>query len=426
MKKQPRNQLKEKNNYPYSESLALAEYLAERAREGWVFTECREGLRSTLVFEKGQPQQLRCHVAVVRRSSPGYDYIAEGREKQEYARQCEALGWQYLGNSGSQRILLAQDENAEAPPQADGKQTLKAVFRHDSGIFLTRLLLPLLYGYPFPSNVFRGSASLFSDAEAMVFGGLWLVWMACLFWRAGGWLHWLSANKKRVKGAQPIVFRSRQDRAHTVKRDALLFGSPGLLFAALAAAAGAAQDSRLASMFSGGALLVMLCALLFFGIQKEKRAKPLVSVLLAAALAAGIVLLLGGSFYFRSYDKAPPAPLLSQDFGDSGKDSEPPLSSHGGRTFLAQSQCYYADMGHYEIRHSKYRPVFAYMRAELHLQYRWLREIPANPAWQAEKAYSNGEETIVIFEDTILIYGSTAKPSDEQIRVIVQKLAKYV
>jgi len=425
MKKRNRNQLKERNGYPYSDSTALAEYLCEKAEEGWLLTECRG---QHFLYEKAQAQQLRYHVDFARSKAPGYDYIAAKQELQEYKERCAALGWRYVCRAGSLHILAAQTQDAAPPPMdCGGRQALSAALSNDSGIYLYRcLLLPFVYFLLWGLDILWGNSSLFSDSGLLLPCMAWLIGTACMFWSAGRWLRWYFSNKKRVNNGLPVVFRSKKDRARDDKRSALLLCLPGLLLAAFAAAAWAAGDKYPVYSAAGGTVLLLNCALLVGFSKKEKRSKKIVLAVAAIGFTVSAALWIGGSMRYGNPDEPPPAPLTAQDFGiANGRESL--YYPRGNQTFLAQSYRYDPEnMSFYEIRRSKYRPIFAYMRAELHLQYRWLRKIPINPAWEAEKAYSNGEETIVIFEDTILIYDSKAKPSDEQIRVIAEKLAVFV
>jgi len=415
MKKKDPNQLKEPNVYSYRDSAALAEYLTEKAQEGWLLT----GYRGSLAFQKSEPQQLRYHVDVMRVKTA--DYVAAQRELQAYAQRCEALGWRFVCSAGYCRILVALDENA-APPECDGKQVLKAALRGSLAANGWNVLLLINFGLHV-KDLFQEDSFLFSNASALSLGVLWLFWAICALWRSAEWFVWFFRNKKRVKNGQPIVFRGKQDRARAGRRFRLPLGLFWLFLAMLTAAALLARDAHSATMIGGG-FVMLTAALPFFLSGKEVRTNRILLALALTCFIAGIALQLGELFRYEFRAVLPEPPLTMQDFGLH--DPGDPYTT-GSKTFLAQSQSVELfRRGHYEIHSSKYRPIFAFMRAELQLKHGRLREIPANPAWQAEKAYSNGKEIVVIFEDTILIYDSSVQPNDAQIRVIAEKLAEYV
>ena len=431
MKKRNPNQRKERNSYPFSDSLALTEHLSQRAREGWLLTDFRG---NRFCYEKAAPQELRYHTELLQRSK-GTDanYLTERQERAAYARRCKELGWRYICSTDELHILAAQDENVP-PLLSDDRQTLDALRRSALGAQLVQAIFaPCLYLFVWGLGIFlEKETTLFGNTEALAEGIFWPIAAVCVSWSALKWLRWFFGNKKRVKNGQSLAFRSEADRARASTREALLLCLVGILLAAFAAKAWTMRDGALASTMAAGALGVFAYALLCAFPQKKKRFNPVIPFFAATMLASVLALLLPGS-NFDSSAESPEAPLVSQDFGVPGGDSLPgdrglvyPVSG-GGKTFLAQSQQFRTDsMRFYEIRRSAYRPIFALMQAELRLQYPGLREVPANPAWQAKKAYSNGRETAVVFEDTILIYDAKAVPSDAQIRMIAEKLEIFV
>ena len=415
MKKKDPNQLKEPNVYSYRDSAALAEYLTEKAQEGWLLT----GYRGSLAFQKSEPQQLRYHVDVMRVKTA--DYVAAQRELQAYAQRCEALGWRFVCSAGYCRILVALDENA-APPECDGKQTLRVALRGSLAANWWRGLLLLNFGM-YVWDLFREDELLFSSARALSSGILWLLWMFCALWRSAEWLSWFFRNKKRVKNGQPILFRGKRDSARADRRMQRPLALLWLLTAAFTAAALLARDAYSATLLGGGFALLTAVLLGFLAGKKVRTNRSLLALALTCFIA-GIALQLGELVRYEFRAVLPEPPLTMQDFGLH--DPGDPYTT-GSKTFLAQSQSVELfRRGHYEIHSSKYRPIFAYMQMELCIAYRGLRRIELNPAWQAEKAYSNGKEIVVIFEDTILIYDSSVQPNDAQIRVIAEKLAEYV
>ena len=191
-------------NYEYNELDTIAEYLEERAAEGW---ELSSKVGAVWGFRKAEPRKVKFNVEVV-------DADVSGDALTEFVSFCEADGWSHVFDAGNIQIFENEDLDA-APIHTDPGVKLGIVHERCA---VTRILLPIVLSiisalmikmayFPLDVHFFTD----FSNISSAVFMAVLCV---LLLLNMADYLFWYKKAKKIVEnGESPIYKRSRFNRA---------------------------------------------------------------------------------------------------------------------------------------------------------------------------------------------------------------------
>ncbi len=109
--------------FSYKDLDAVAEFLEDKAANGWEMTSL---LGNTFGFRKVEPRQVKISVEIVEADT-------DESEKQQFIEYCEADGWKHIFDFG--KLQFFENENLDAEPiHTDEEVKLNLVYRHCRGL----------------------------------------------------------------------------------------------------------------------------------------------------------------------------------------------------------------------------------------------------------------------------------------------------
>ena len=188
----------------YNELDTIAEFLEEKAAEGWELTS-KTGV--VWGFRRAEPRKVKFNVEVV-------DSDVMGEALHEFIAFCEADGWKHVFDAGAIQIFENEDLDAE-PIHTDPEVKLRIV--HDK-CKATRIFVPvvaaivlmfMLWKAYFPLDIY------FFESSRMM-GNMIIIPLFCIAFFAStiDYLLWYRKAKAAIgRGDEPVYKRSRFSKA---------------------------------------------------------------------------------------------------------------------------------------------------------------------------------------------------------------------
>ena len=188
----------------YNELDTIAEFLEEKAAEGWELTS-KTGV--VWGFRRAEPRKVKFNVEVV-------DSDVMGEALHEFIAFCEADGWKHVFDAGAIQIFENEDLDAE-PIHTDPEVKLGIV--HDKckamrifvPIVVTIVLMAMLWKAYFPLDIY------FFESSRMM-GNMIIIPLFCIAFFAStiDYLLWYRKAKAAIgRGDEPVYKRSRFSKA---------------------------------------------------------------------------------------------------------------------------------------------------------------------------------------------------------------------
>lgn len=188
----------------YNELDTIAEFLEEKAAEGWELTS-KTGV--VWGFRRAEPRKVKFNVEVV-------DSDVMGEALHEFIAFCEADGWKHVFDAGTIQIFENEDLDAE-PIHTDPEVKLGIV--HDKckamrifvPIVATVVLMAMLWKAYFPLDIY------FFESSRMM-GNMIIIPLFCIAFFAStiDYLLWYRKAKAAIgRGDEPVYKRSRFSKA---------------------------------------------------------------------------------------------------------------------------------------------------------------------------------------------------------------------
>ena len=420
-KKKEKNVLTKRFAYDYNELDSVAEFLEQKAAEGWELTS-KTGVM--FGFRKCEPKKVKISVELV--------YANKGdSERERFVEYCEASGWKHIFSDGKIQIFETEDLDTE-PIHSDPEVKLALIHKKCRVLrmilppVLTVVIFALWKQMVFPMEI----DDIFQWNYLLTMIGFPLLGIMMIAYGMDYWRWYRDAKAKVSKGERPMYKRTKVNQMSDKILMIYIFG-------------GLWGTNMLDAIYSGNTEVILVCGGIFVIAGSFLLLYPRISakntrdktgdfptyvafaVILFILLSAGsIVVLIDGP---EDMPKDEDMPLLLIDLGVEYKGEIERYTSQSG-TILGRSM-YYSDgwWDPYDDEEEGERMGYTfYVAASEKIRERILKEkclkatvdyeAVDEPAFAADIVYysQKEEQWLLVYDEGIVEFWTSMKLTDKQ------------
>ena len=406
----------------YNELDSVAEFLEEKAAEGWELTSKTGGMYG---FRKCEPKKVKISVELV---------VADENdsERTRFIEYCEASGWKHIFSDGKIQIFETADLDAE-PIHTDPEVKLALVHKKCKG---TNIILPIatiLFTVLFMKNIMFpvDASTLFSWNAILPYFGfpIFCVLMAAFLM---DYCLWYKRAKSCVaKGEHPVYKRSTFGKISNKILFVYIFGG---MWGSIILDALYSADMKWLAVCSCGFAIVILFLFLFprYSAKHTQDRKGNLGSYIAWGAVITLVLTVG-MFAIDDEPEEPldeELPLTLADLGIEKPDESGYYKSKEG-SIIAKS--FYGsesiqndewDGLHYLIYTTKYDWAYDMILEDCFSSYVKDYQEVDESAFAANKVYYSEDEKqwLLLYDDRIIEFGTSEDLTDAQLKIVAEKL----
>ncbi|MGI6264212.1 MAG: DUF2812 domain-containing protein [Acutalibacteraceae bacterium] len=206
----------------YRDGTALAAYLEEMARQGWLLT----GINTVLTFSKAAPQERRYAVEVFDRSSESE--TRPNPQAEEYIDYCGAAGWNWVCSRGKIHVFVTADPSAppiETDPQAQMRTIVRSTQRKLLWVCLLSAIWLLYTVFSLLDTSYLEIAPLYD--MGMLASGCLLIYTLV---RVVAFARWKAKARRALAGGHPLpsIDRRQLIRNHRLHCGVVILSLAGI------------------------------------------------------------------------------------------------------------------------------------------------------------------------------------------------------